>query len=198
MRDKYGLKDNRDWQLAISRNDLRANNEWQKAIIECAYRPFDNRYCYFSYAAMDYPRRELLDHVAWRENICLLVSRQQNKIGFSHVFLSDKVPKSCVTSNKTREQNYAFPLYIYDELLGGTPSKQANFNSKIFKSIQKSVSDIQPQSLFDFIYAVLHSRAYRHRYAEFLKSDFPRIPHPKDAKTFHSLAAKGQSCAPFI
>jgi hypothetical protein len=90
LRDKYGLKDNRDWQLASSRNDLRANNEWKKAIIECAYRPFDNRYCYFSYAAMDYPRRELLDHVAWRENICLLVSRQQTRLGSLMFFYQTK------------------------------------------------------------------------------------------------------------
>ena len=66
---------------------------------------------------------------------------------------------------------------------------------KIYKSIQKTVSDVQPQSLLDYIYAVLHSRAYRQRYAEFLKSDYPRIPNPKDAKTFHSLAAKGEEAA---
>ena len=53
------------------------------------------------------------------------------------------------------------------------------------------MKDATPESLFDYIYAVLHSRAYRTRYAEYLKSDFPRIPYPKDAATFHALAALG-------
>ena len=37
---------------------------------------------------------------------------------------------------------------------------------------------LYPLELFDYIYAVLHSPSYRERYKEFLKIDFPRIPHP--------------------
>lgn len=49
-----------------------------------------------------------------------------------------------------------------------------------------------PRDLFDYIYAVLHSPGYRSRYAEFLKSDFPRIPTPKDRATFADLVALGR------
>ncbi|WP_372922653.1 type ISP restriction/modification enzyme [Roseovarius sp.] len=49
-----------------------------------------------------------------------------------------------------------------------------------------------PRDLFDYIYAVLHSPGYRARYAEFLKSDFPRIPTPKDRATFADLVALGR------
>lgn len=49
-----------------------------------------------------------------------------------------------------------------------------------------------PRDLFDYIYAVLHSPGYRSRYAEFLKSDFPRIPTPKDRVTFAALVKLGQ------
>lgn len=49
-----------------------------------------------------------------------------------------------------------------------------------------------PRDLFDFIYAVLHSPGYRNRYAEFLKSDFPRIPTPKDRATFADLVPLGR------
>ena len=48
-----------------------------------------------------------------------------------------------------------------------------------------------PRDLFDYIYAVLHSPGYRSRYAEFLKSDFPRIPTPATRTTFAALAALG-------
>jgi hypothetical protein len=49
-----------------------------------------------------------------------------------------------------------------------------------------------PRDLFDYIYAVLHSPGYRSRYAEFLKSDFPRIPTPKDFASFADLVPLGR------
>ena len=41
--------------------------------------------------------------------------------------------------------------------------------------------------MFHYLYAVLHSPEYRHRYADFLKSDFPRIPLPGDLALFADL-----------
>jgi hypothetical protein len=52
-----------------------------------------------------------------------------------------------------------------------------------------------PRDLFDYIYAVLHAPSYRSRYAEFLRSDFPRIPMPGGADPralFRALAAHGR------
>jgi predicted helicase len=50
-----------------------------------------------------------------------------------------------------------------------------------------------PRDLFDYIYAVLHSSDYRSRYAEFLKSDFPRIPTPEARATFADLISLGHA-----
>jgi hypothetical protein len=49
-----------------------------------------------------------------------------------------------------------------------------------------------PRDMFDYIYAVLHSPAYRTRYADFLKSDFPRIPLPGSADLFRELVFLGR------
>jgi predicted helicase len=49
-----------------------------------------------------------------------------------------------------------------------------------------------PEDVFDYIYAIFHSPTYRTRYAEFLKSDFPRVPLPTDAKQFKKLASLGE------
>ena len=49
-----------------------------------------------------------------------------------------------------------------------------------------------PRDLFDWIYAVLHSPGYRRRYAEFLKSDFPRIPTPGSPALFKLLVPLGR------
>ncbi len=50
---------------------------------------------------------------------------------------------------------------------------------------------LAPIDLLDYIYAVLHSPNYREKYKEFLKIDFPKIPYPKDSKTFWELVALG-------
>src|SRR5439155_83009 len=70
---KFGLG---QWDIAKARAQLRADQNWEHAFIKCLYRPFDNRSCYFSAAVMDRPRRELLDHVAGRKNLCLGLGRQ--------------------------------------------------------------------------------------------------------------------------
>jgi predicted helicase len=48
-----------------------------------------------------------------------------------------------------------------------------------------------PIDMLDYIYAVLHSPSYREKYKEFLKIDFPRVPYPKDQKTFWQLVKLG-------
>jgi len=48
-----------------------------------------------------------------------------------------------------------------------------------------------PEDVFNYMYAVFHSPTYRKRYAEFLKSDFPRVPLTSDATLFRALCEKG-------
>jgi len=191
LRAKYNLVNNHSWQLSTARESIKSDSAWEKNIIPCSYRPFDNRTCYFSDVIIDRPRKELLQNVAGRENLCLGVGKQGQAI-------PERPWELVYSSNHPIDANIfrrgginVFPLYIYEEVLGKIESKRPNFEPKIYQSIKKIVPDAQPQSLFDYIYAVLHSRAYRQRYAEFLKSDFPRIPYPKDSKIFHALAEKG-------
>src|ERR1017187_8880015 len=58
------------------------NARWVQAV-------FDNPYCFFGPEFMDYPRRELLDNVAGRDNIQLLVSRQIGTENWRHAFVAD-------------------------------------------------------------------------------------------------------------
>ncbi|MFD2832506.1 hypothetical protein [Gramella sp. AN32] len=45
-------------------------------------------------------------------NITLLLPKQLSKIGYTHVFLCNNIADACLISNKTKEQNQVFPLYI--------------------------------------------------------------------------------------
>ena len=49
-----------------------------------------------------------------------------------------------------------------------------------------------PDDVFNYIYAVLHSPHYRRRYVDFLKSDFARIPLPRDHSLFPTLVVHGK------
>ncbi len=46
--------------------------------------------------------------------------------------------------------------------------------------------------IFDYIYGVLYSPAYRETFAEFLKMDFPRIPYPPSQEVFTLISEKGE------
>ena len=48
-----------------------------------------------------------------------------------------------------------------------------------------------PEDVFDYLYAVFHAPEYRERYAEFLKTDFPRLPLTSNAALFWSLRDLG-------
>ena len=135
------------------------------------------------------PRGEVMGHMLAGDNCALLVKRQ-NKRQFSYAFLVDKICESCVFESAFAN-NTVMPLYIYESSSLGFQEKRPNLNKDIVGQIEKAVGKITPEQLFDYIYAVLHSPAYRTRYAEFLKSDFPRIPYPTDRKTFDMLVAKG-------
>jgi predicted helicase len=83
--------------------------------------------------------------------------------------------------------NYYFPLYLYSE--DGT--KVSNIKVEIVNEIEKIIGKVTPESILDYIYAILHSPNYREKYKEFLKIDFPRIPYPKDKASFNRLVKLG-------
>jgi predicted helicase len=50
---------------------------------------------------------------------------------------------------------------------------------------------IGPEIIFNYAYAVFHSPGYRERYAEFLRTGFPRLPLTSDYTLFKKLASFG-------
>ena len=52
--------------------------------------------------------------------------------------------------------------------------------------------DVTPEEIFFYIYAALYAPAYRTKYAEFLKSDFPRVPFTRNREQFTNAADLGR------
>ena len=188
LRQKYDLIDNRDWNLIDARGLLRKNPDWQKDLIQCSYRPFDNRWCYFNTIAMDYPRRLLLDNVAGKTNLCLIIPRQIGTFSYRHVLISEFVANDCLLSNISKEADFVFPLYLYSNR-----ERKLNLNNpfieKLLTQYQKTIS---PESSMAYIYAILHSQKYRTLFQNFLKLDFPRIPIAKNYQIFSTISEFGK------
>ena len=136
-------------------------------------------------------RYDVMKYLKSGENISMIVCKQISTGDWNHVFISENLSDMCSISSQTKESGYVFPLFIYEED-NGVDKCVPNLNPQIVRGINESLGEkVHLQELFDYIYAVLHSPSYRERYKEFLKIDFPRIPYPNNAETYHNLASKG-------
>jgi len=112
VRDRFKLRDTRDWKLTEARAKLQTREDWEDNFNRCLYRPFDIRPIYYSGDVIELPRPEVMHHML-QGNIALLTCRQQFDVGFQHVLCSNKLTECCAVSLKSREVTYVFPLYLY-------------------------------------------------------------------------------------
>ena len=204
-------EDGRDWTIKNAQNDIKNNNP---QTIKVMYRPFDDRYTFFtgrSKGFVAYPRTEIAAHLLNHENFTLITCRQQSTFDFQHIFVSRLLSDMCNISSQTKETGYIFPLYLYPETdnVFSENKRKPNLNSKIINEISKRLGlqiteekaspplegagggSFAPVDVLDYIYAVLHSHAYRKKYKEFLKIDFPCVPFPESTKQFWKLVGLG-------
>ena len=104
--------------------------------------------------------------------------------------------------------SYAFSLYLYPPATDAKPRKADLFGSASDPfADQDRIENIVPafrqwldmrlgchqlpEALLGYIYAILHAPAYCTAYADFLRSDFPRIPFPESNAAFVQLAELG-------
>lgn len=144
-----------------------------------AYKPFDDRYIEFDISRIGRPRLDVMRHfLNVVDNYCFIIRRtQENNKPFNNVFLSNKITDGNYLSMRT----HCFPLYLYDA--DGT--RRYNMKTEL-------LGGRNPEEFFAYAYAVLHSPAYREKYREFLKIDFPRIPLPENETEYQRLVALGQ------
>ncbi len=211
-RTRFSLgKDARDWKVVYAKNDLSQSGPDFSNIVPISYRPFDNRYTYYTGRSRGFlcmPRREVMQHFLNGENIGLMTCRQSAVETWEHIGITKHIADDSRISNRTKERGYIFPLYLYPEsdnqiTTDGQQQRTPNLNRAIVDEIataldltftpekEETTGTFAPIDILDYIYAVLHSPSYREKYKEFLKIDFPRVPYPKDQQTFRQLVALG-------
>ena len=199
-RSRYELgQDSQEWRVPVAQADVREHPQGERHVVPVLYRPFNTRYTYYTGRSRGFicrPRAEVMRHMLAGPNIGLISCRQQSQPGsWNHCGTTRHIIESCAISNKTREINYLFPVYTYppggDSLDLDVPESAPNLAPEFVAELGRDLDleftpdsrgDLEttfgPEDVFHYIYAVLHSPEYRSRYADFLKSDFPRVPLP--------------------
>ena len=179
-------------------------------IKELAYQPFDNRYALIvsNQSFIDNrvklpdsyrPRNNIMKHFC-SENVALLIGRQGLAIGnveWNLAYYTDKMPDINIFY---RGGEKVFPLYLYSmkfERLVKEANLRVSFRDDFFNKTGIKIAITENEEgedisyLSDYIYAILNSRAYRQKFQEQLKLDFPRIPYPESDVFFNKLSELG-------
>ena len=196
---------NRKYNLGKNYADfiLKSNikNISEDSILPIAYRPFDTKYIYFDDRIVWRPRSRVMNHLLYGNNIGLVFSRQAATNNWSHVQIVNTIIDNRLHYS-SKGTSLCSPLYLYDNMSADIP-RHPNLKQEIVDKIAADINlgfeseksgdkdKFAPIDLLDYIYAVLHSPAYRKKYQEFLKTDFPRVPYPASADEFHRLSGIG-------
>ena len=186
------LKDTRDWNLSETRKRV-SSEDFQKEIVNYAYRAFDTRSICYSSNLIEFNRSNIMQHILERENFGLILTRRLRDSIWQHVFVTNLVTDKTLVSSK--DNCYFFPLYLYPEKSQRNlyEDRTLNFTPEFSQAIKAFLAkESPPEEVFYYIYAVLYSPTYRNRYQEFLKIDFPRVPLPSTYGFFKELSSLGK------
>ncbi|MDQ1589571.1 MAG: hypothetical protein QOG71_198 [Pyrinomonadaceae bacterium] len=212
---KYAAGDSRGWKLPDARKAIASDKHHEAHLKKILYRPFDERWIYYTQTMVDWPRPEVMRHMLAGANLGLSTTRSiEIGRGWEHVFCTSQLIQHHTVSLK--EVNYLFPLYLYDEAKKSTlfdfaessdapggrrPNLAPQFVAELEQRLGLSfvpggagdplARTFAPEDVFAYMYAVFHSPAYRERYGEFLKTDFPRLPLTSQPELFRRLCAHG-------
>jgi len=213
MREQYGLRDKAGWVFASERSRALSEGMHSDLFRPYFYRPFDSRWIYYSKRVIKRPVSEVMKHLL-SDNKALVTCRQQARAGFSHVFVTKYIGDGNAISLNSREWNTYEPLYLYNIhqdangtlFAAGETEREPNLKPAFIAAMSQKLAlefvadgggnlevTFGPDDVLNYAYAIFHSPTYRTRYAEFLKTDFPRLPLTSDKELFKAVAGKGST-----
>ncbi len=200
-RAQWRLCSQNQWEYDRAKKEL-AGGSWRGQIKPILYRPFDVRATVFDRNVAVHRRERVMRHMLAGPNLGLCVGRAGQVIGSDTWEIVFATKFSSDFNLFRRGGNCLFPLYIYS---AEKSRRVPNLNSDFVKAFSSATTlnfipdgpgDLKttfgPQDVLHYIYAVLHSPEYRRRYADFLKSDFPRVPVTNCGALFESLTPLGK------
>lgn len=199
--DTTKIKWNAELMQNLKRN-AETNYDYFK-IREASYRPFVKQFVYVDEVITHRPYQQFRFFPLQKEQtpnptICVTVHKQVPLVVHATNFIPDNGYGARAT--------HTFAKYFYDEETGEFKenitdwaleqfrhhysSKAVKFKAKNFKELKKSLQSMKDNqveartltkdTIFAYIYAVLHSPEYRKKYEKILHTELPRIPMYED------------------
>jgi hypothetical protein len=196
--------------LYDARRSIFNDPDFESRFLRFLFNPFDIRWCFFRKDLLKTNSYSAGKHLCFGPNIALMVMRQVSlDSGFTHVGVSKYIVNNrCFYSTKGKVSYFPIELFCGEsdlvhqqgERLG--PNVQTDALEKYARSLhlewantgdnsRPSAKGMTIGDVVNYFYAVLHSPAYRSRYGEFLKIDFPRIPLTPSLALVRALAKLG-------
>jgi len=175
-----------DLKVALARGKTTEFDE--QKIRRALYRPFTKQWVYFdrllNNSVYQLPR---LFPTADSTNRVIIVTGVGAEKTFAP-FISAILPDLAFYGGGSSVQ--CFPLYTYNPD-GKRRENIAAWGREAMRAPGMN-SDPTAEEVFHYIYAVLHSPAYRERYGRNLRRELPRIPPAPDAETFRAMVEAGR------
>ena len=174
------------------------------------YRPFSKQHVYFSkyFNDMVYQMPSIFPDASTKNQVICITGLGETK-GFT-ALISNEVPNLHYVAG-----SQCFPLKLYGTTIDNNGNKTTDLfsNNEKKKEGKYTVKDgltdaglshfqqaypnesITKKDIFYYIYGLLHSEAYKTRYADNLTKQLPRIPCVKTAKDFWAFSQAGRDLA---
>ena len=168
---KYKTEDARDWKIDRAKEDVRLNINNPTVWQNISYRPFDIRKTFYSGKQNGFVcngRYNVMRNLLY-DNIAFVTTRLLSSETFQHIFISKSIIERCNMSNKGKEANYVFPLYIY-------PEKEKHQNS-LWKK-EKEITKLQNK----LEQAKEHFKQVKKFFNEVVKPFYKKLEDPKESE----------------
>lgn len=196
--EKYGLHDTTSWKLKEARQAVRDDRAWRRHYAKCLYRPFDERWIFFSNDLLERPVLDASGPLLSGKNLAFIGMRQvvQDDMSYSHfTVVRHPVDNRCFRSNKGIVQVY--PLFAAEPSGHLAPNIGREFKehlciaTKMDWSSQQAKGKIDPLSVLHYVTAIAFSNSYRTKYSQQLRIQDPRIPIYASKECFLRLRELG-------
>ena len=197
LHQAFGIHVKKGWSIRKAWKELQSidDGRMQEYIQPVLYRPFDLRYIFYHDAVVWRTVKRVMRHMLAGENLGLILPRRVEHIGtWQHAFITSHITEHVAVSLKTID--YCLPLYLYPSAEAPDmfhQERRPNLAEGLLPKLAAAYGFTPaPEDVLAYIYAVFYSPTYRQKYAQELRTDFPRVPFTADGALFRQMATLGR------
>lgn len=194
-REIFTLCSQDQWRYERAMLEL-SDGKWRNRIVPILYRPFDFRWTVWDRNVAVHRRERAFQHLIGGGNLGIAMMRQASaEQAYTHVLAINTVADNRVLYSN-RGVMAACPLSLRAnveerDLLGAGHADRENIDYGFVRGLRVFNEEATHLDAFRWIYAVVWTPSFRARYIDFLRRDFPRVPHPSSRALLDAFVAIG-------